>query len=169
MNPEGFFLLIHVDFSFLFFSFFFFLAEYKNRPKDLPSHKVTARILPTLKYLLQIYHNPHWHQLTLTHLNTYHIRGILWGMVEKNWSLLRRDIPLRVRCKEESTQMHICGGYILTWSKQWIKFMKQTSTESVPRVEVGSVGKRRSRWGVSVSLKKYSIPQTEMPGDSRST
>ena len=35
---------------------------------------------------------------------------------------------------------------------------KQTSTESLLRLEVGSTGKGRNRWGVGVSLKKIQAP-----------
>lgn len=35
---------------------------------------------------------------------------------------------------------------------------KQTSTESLLRLEVGSTGKGRGRWGVGMSLKKIQAP-----------
>lgn len=42
---------------------------------------------------------------------------------------------------------------------------KQTSTESLLRLEVGSMGKGSNRWEVGVSLKKIqALPQTGVPG-----
>lgn len=42
---------------------------------------------------------------------------------------------------------------------------KQTSTESLLQLEVGSMGKGRNRWGTGVSLKKIQPPpQTGVPG-----